>query len=485
MTQYNMLCVFCVLSLPIQISAAQRLLRIHAKISKAQRESKTLDYMDVKDELLRSKPQCKGALPSMWKFCMRFGGEGLWIRGLADWVADNGSTRQLGPEWFESLSQDIKPASAQQLPFLRQKLLSAGYMAPGLTIQNVKSIVFGKDMAETRANLCEVFQTLKKLINAHAYHNPTAMHQLQSATELDAILAAAGKHQNANVTDPRQCALQFVDVAEELIKKRLTDKYDSFVVTAAPSSASSAKPGAKGKPQEIMVPRTFDEQGQLPWHEVLKELGYEVSSHVERKKDKTIACIEEIVGDKVILVVDESVMAGGKCQVSANSFTAGEWKVVKEPKAPELAKVILPQDWKELRHLYAKGALIKQLLDMQKKDEVSSVPSQLLLYQKPQLGMIGNLLFVQFLRPASHGRRLIYFGCYCVFMYAAPQLSMPLIMQGRWLSAKPSSRPTRLCSFHARTRLKSSAKRMITARSIHQLCMWMGRMCCPKVSLII
>ena len=82
-----MLCVFCVLSLPIQISAAQRLLRIHAKISKAQRESKTLDYMDVKDELLRSKPQCKGALPSMWKFCMRFGGEGLWIRGLADWVS--------------------------------------------------------------------------------------------------------------------------------------------------------------------------------------------------------------------------------------------------------------------------------------------------------------------------------------------------------------------------------------------------------------
>eukprot|EP00434_Breviolum_minutum_P043521 symbB.v1.2.038801.t1/scaffold6180.1/size20265/1 len=186
------------------------------------------------------------------------------------------------------------------------------------------------------------------------------------------MLVAAGKHQNPNVTDPRQCALQFVDVAEELIKKRLTDKYDSFVVTEGASSASSAKPGAKGRPQEL-VPRTFDENGQIPWHQVLKELGYEVSSHVERKKDKTTACIEKIIDDKVILVVDESVMAGGKCQVSASSFTSGEWKVVKEPKAPELAKVILPQDFKELRHMYAKGALIKQLLDMEKKDEVSKM----------------------------------------------------------------------------------------------------------------
>ena len=211
------------------------------------------------------------------------------------------------------------------------------------------------------------------------------------------MLVAAGKHQNPNVTDPRQCALQFVDVAEELIKKRLTDKYDSFVVTEGASSASSAKPGAKGRPQEL-VPRTFDENGQIPWHQVLKELGYEVSSHVERKKDKTTACIEKIIDDKVILVVDESVMAGGKCQVSASSFTSGEWKVVKEPKAPELAKVILPQDFKELRHMYAKGALIKQLLDMEKKDEVSSVPSQLLLYQKPQL--VANLFFVQLLPPA-------------------------------------------------------------------------------------
>ena len=333
---------------------------------------------------------------------MRFGGDGLWIRALADWVADNGSTRQLGAEWFESLSQDIKPLSSQQLPFLRQKLLTAGYMVPGLTMQNVKSILLGKDMAETRANLCEVLQTLKKLVNAHGYHNPTAMHQLQVATELDAILAAAGKHQNSNVTDPRQCALYFVDVAEELIHKRVTEKYDSFVVSAdAAASASSAKPGAKAKHPE-MIPRSFDENGQLPWPAVLKELGYEVSSHVERKKDKTMACIEEIVGDKVILAVDESVMAGGKCQVEASSFTLGEWKVVKEPKAPELVnKVILPQDWKELKHLYAKGALVKQLLDMATKDDVSSVPSKLLLYQKPQLAMcrLANLFCVLFSAP--------------------------------------------------------------------------------------
>ena len=61
----------------------------------------------------------------------------------------------------------IKPLSSQQLPFLRQKLLIAGYMAPGLTTQSVKSILFGKDMAGTRANLCEVLQTVKKLVNAH------------------------------------------------------------------------------------------------------------------------------------------------------------------------------------------------------------------------------------------------------------------------------------------------------------------------------
>ena len=109
-------CVFKFVYTDQHCTWIQRLLRIYTKISKAQRESKTLDYMDVKDELLRSKPQCKGALPNMWKFCMRFGGDGLWIRGLADWVGDNGSTRQLGPEWFESLSQDIKPLSSQQLP---------------------------------------------------------------------------------------------------------------------------------------------------------------------------------------------------------------------------------------------------------------------------------------------------------------------------------------------------------------------------------
>ena len=298
------------------------------------------------------------------------------------------------------------------------KLLIAGYMAPGLTTQSVKSILFGKDMAETRANLCEVLQTVKKLVNAHGYHyDPTRLHQLKSACELDAILAAAGKHQNSNVTDPRQCALQFVDVAEELIHKRLTDKYDSFVVSADAASASSAKPGAKAKQ---MIPRTFDENGQLPWPVVLKELGYEVSSHVERKKDKTAACIEDIIDDKVILAVDDSVMAGGKCQVSASSFTAGEWKVVKEPKVPELAKVILPKDWTELRHLYAKGALVKQMLDMEKKDDVSSVPSKLLLYQKPQLALcrLANLFCVQFSSVVESNTVDLFRNMHdCLFMY--------------------------------------------------------------------
>ena len=412
-------CVFKFVYTDQHCTWIQRLLRIYTKISKAQRESKTLDYMDVKDELLRSKPQCKGALPNMWKFCMRFGGDGLWIRGLADWVGDNGSTRQLGPEWFESLSQDIKPLSSQQLPFLRQKLLIAGYMAPGLTTQSVKSILFGKDMAETRASLCEVLQTVKKLVNAHGYHDPTRLHQLKSACELDAILAAAGKHQNSNVTDPRQCALQFVDVAEELIHKRVTDKYDSFVVPA--DAASASKPGAKAKAE--MIPRTFDENGQLPWPVVLKELGYEVSSHVERKKDKTTACIEDIIDDKVILAVDESIMAGGKCQVSASSFTAGEWKVVKEPKVPELAKVILPKDWTELRHLYAKGALVKQMLDMEKKDDVSSVPSKLLLYQKPQLALcrLANLFCVQFSSVVESNTVDLFRNMHdCLFMYCWP-----------------------------------------------------------------
>ena len=79
---------------------------------------------------MKSKPACAAAMPGMFRFVLKFSGGGLIDDTLARVKAMAAPTRQLGPDFFEVLTQDPRPPTGDQYLHLRHAMLLAAYTGP-------------------------------------------------------------------------------------------------------------------------------------------------------------------------------------------------------------------------------------------------------------------------------------------------------------------------------------------------------------------
>ena len=105
-----------------QESELQLARRIHNVI---QSMGPGVEFKEVKDRILRSKPLCASSVPELFRFLLKFGGGSdcsLFFESCDFLTSTKTSQRILGPDFWEVLSQDCKTPGVL-LPLIRHAIL--------------------------------------------------------------------------------------------------------------------------------------------------------------------------------------------------------------------------------------------------------------------------------------------------------------------------------------------------------------------------
>ena len=200
----------------MQIASAEGEMQLARRVNTAianflKRTSKpSLNYGDISQEILRSKPPNAACLPHIFSFVLKCGGgsgEDSFLSKTERFVRGHGaSNRSLGTEVWQALSADCKGPN-QHVAF-RHMLVKLGLCGPtekSLTLTDVKRSLTAKDVM---ARMCEaetVFLELQKLLQGHnAESAETALGlceiqmaavvlQKKKVTEFDTVRQAAEK----------------------------------------------------------------------------------------------------------------------------------------------------------------------------------------------------------------------------------------------------------------------------------------------------
>lgn len=202
-------------------------------------------FADVRDKLLQSKPPCAKAVPAMFKFMMKFGSDGAMLQQLDELVTRDGTTKQVGKDMYEVLSEDVKPAGSGHFVNLRYWLLRTGYLQ-GFTSSDARKVLLAKD--SPRCSVVDVMTTVHKAVGGLASDQQTKIQNSLRDFDRDAILACVGKA--APLTKPEEVAKRFVDDVQGILQVKLSAKWDTFAVAVATPSSSAAAPKPKGKKRD-------------------------------------------------------------------------------------------------------------------------------------------------------------------------------------------------------------------------------------------
>lgn len=206
-------------------------------------------YADVRDKLLQSKPPCFKAVSAMFKFMMKFGGDGVMLQQLDELVTSDGTTKQVGKEMYEVLSEDVKPLGSGQFVHLRYWLLRTGYLHT-FSSSDARKILLSKESQTFRSSIVSCMTSVHKHVDALA---PEQQREVLSALrefDRDVMLACVGKA--TPLTKPEEAAKRFVDAVEDILQVKLSDKWDAFAVVQTTAAASAAAPKPKGKKRDAV-----------------------------------------------------------------------------------------------------------------------------------------------------------------------------------------------------------------------------------------
>ena len=210
-------------------------------------------WSDVKATILRSRPACSAAAPYMHRFVqkMSFGAPGLWERVETFLKTSANSGRQLGPEFFESLACEPKPATSDACIYLRHAMLLAAYTIPVtkfLTDQDVKRLL-SKDLKAKAESANQLIIKCWKLVRDHQsikldFPIQTAM----AAFEIDLILMLLHKRHASLVValTEGEAACKLMDSIEVLQGIRPSNEWDG-------SRPSTSLDPQGSNPEEILV----------------------------------------------------------------------------------------------------------------------------------------------------------------------------------------------------------------------------------------
>lgn len=228
---------------------AQMLLRIFKAQESAKDLGKPFTWDELRARLLKSKPACAACMPGMFKFLKKFGG-GMLARTEAFIKSSAGSSRQLGPDFFEHLSLDPKPQTQNPCVMFRHALLVAGYTCPidkFLNASDVKKLFakdFMPDNIAANAMMGEIDSLIKATFPTEHPHK-SEIDQLQVAFERNLVMVALQKkHKDLpDLADLNECAIALCSGIEKATGGTvLSTKWKASEASSASCTTAKAAP---------------------------------------------------------------------------------------------------------------------------------------------------------------------------------------------------------------------------------------------------
>lgn len=210
----------------------QMMRRIFNMVEAAAKDQRPYGWSDLKNQILRSKPQCSEAAPFMHRFVCKYsvGQKGLWEHVEQFLRTAAASGRQLGAEFFEALASEPKPLTSDLIIYIRHAVLLTAYTAPQklLTVSDVKRIL-GKDFrprAESANAL--ILKCWKLVTNDQQLKMNFQVKTAMAAFEIDLVLMVLHKrHQSLSVAETEEeAACKLMDSIEVLQNHRVSNEWD-------------------------------------------------------------------------------------------------------------------------------------------------------------------------------------------------------------------------------------------------------------------
>ena len=190
----------------------------------------------------------------MYSFVLKFGAEDLLLRTIS-----LGKTSNVGPEIYEVLCQDPKPALSNPLLHLRHGLLRMAYTGPEKIVSSSDcKKIFHKDYKSNVEKTNALMMLVNEMIRQHVSVKSLEIDEAYLKFEREVILCTIGKaHKDVESRDSiEEAAVFLVGALENVTGKRLSDQWNAAKKPAqqAPPSSSSSAVGATSKPNPLILP---------------------------------------------------------------------------------------------------------------------------------------------------------------------------------------------------------------------------------------
>ena len=225
----------------------QMLRRIDNAVAASKMSGSVMDYPQLKEKLLKSRPSCASAMPFMFRFITKFctGAPGSLhrIESFVKLAATSG--RQLGGEFFEGLSMDARPPQSNSCLFFRHALLAVAYTvaAPKLILPADTKKLMNKDAKIKIEKANELLKKVRELEELKVPQNPSlARYFLAFETDL-VLLALEKRHRDIKLSPTMEsAAFKLCQDVQKECGVTLSTEWDSFQESAAQPSSSNAAP---------------------------------------------------------------------------------------------------------------------------------------------------------------------------------------------------------------------------------------------------
>ena len=194
-------------------------------------------------------------MPSMYRFVLKFGAGDTLDETLSSIKSCAGSARQLGPDLYDALSQDMKPSTADPFLAFRHAMLRLAYTGPEkiLSPSDVKRS-FGKEYKTKVEAANALMLEVKKLIKSADPSDDDGLSILLGSFESELIMLALGKQHKEmilNADSFEGAAYVLCERVKEKCGKVISTKWDGK--KPAPKAASSSGPKAGGSTVSLQL----------------------------------------------------------------------------------------------------------------------------------------------------------------------------------------------------------------------------------------
>ena len=214
---------------------------------------KDLDWGKVKNELCRSKPSCHLSMPGMYRFVLKFGAGKMLDYTTETIKSQVGSDRQLGPDMYDALSQDMKPSTADPFATFRHALLRLAYTGPDKVLN--PGDVRRSLSKECKAKVEEATKLiLEIMVRVSSLPDPQGeVKVLVAKFQSEIVMLVLGKKHKDMVpwaSSMEGTAQVLCDLVKEKTGQIISDKWEAHRPDPKTSSTSSAgsKPSGKTLP---------------------------------------------------------------------------------------------------------------------------------------------------------------------------------------------------------------------------------------------